>query len=94
MKNNSKSLQAVVDKLQNELAVAHARILALEGPSIPPKQFDASASASTQAYKSARTREAALHQTEEIAKLGHEIWDHAQEKNPVCFRGVSENLWP
>ena len=88
MKNGSKSLQAVVDKLQNELAVAHARILALEGPSIPPKQFDASASASTQAYKSARTREAALHQTEEIAKLGHEIWDHAQEK--TLF--VSEEL--
>lgn len=75
-----KSLQAVVDKLQNELTVAHVRILALEGPSAPPKQFDASAFASKQTDKSARIWEAAFHQTEEIANLGHEIWDHAQEK--------------
>ncbi|MEP4149446.1 MAG: ATP-binding protein [Halioglobus sp.] len=77
MNNDSKSLQALVDRLQSDLDAAHNRIAALEAYSLP--QQAAGESEPGQGDKAIPHREAFLQETEKIAQVGHEIWDHVSD---------------
>ncbi len=74
MNNDTKGLEALVARLQSDLSAAHGRIAALEGNS--PGQQLAATSESGQSDTSIPPREAFLQETERIAHVGHEIWDH------------------
>ena len=74
MNNDTKGLEALVDRLQSDLSAAHGRIAALEGNS--PGQQLAATSESGQSDTSIAPWETFLQETERIAHVGHEIWDH------------------
>lgn len=77
MNNDSKTLQALVNRLQSDLDAAHERIAALEGK-LPP-QHSVDTAEPGQADQSIPPRHTFLQETEEIAQVGHEIWDHVSD---------------
>ncbi|MEP5566959.1 MAG: PAS domain-containing protein, partial [Halioglobus sp.] len=76
MNNDTKSLVALVDRLQRDLDAAHERIATLEDKS--PQQ-SASTFEPSDGHNATLPREAFLQETEKIAHVGHEIWDHVSD---------------
>ncbi|MEP6388990.1 MAG: ATP-binding protein [Halioglobus sp.] len=78
MNSDSSSLQALVDSLQNDLDAAHNRIAHLEHSL--QLQHSADTASRLHSNRSVPPREAFLEETEKIAHVGHEIWDHVSDK--------------
>jgi len=78
--------QSVADTLRVELAAANARIAVLENDLA--RLNDTKTPVPVSADRRLMPREALLQQTEEIAQVGHEVWDHELDRTAH----VSESL--